>query len=119
MVVLATSHSSTRAAQRAPARYAINATFCAFDTPDGPRWLFEDVHEGGPAHAAGIRPGDLLLSVNGRSIAAAGVADFALGTDAQVTIESADGGARDVTSSSRRRTLGSETRSRRWRSRRA
>jgi len=33
-----------QSAQRAPARYAINATFCAFDTPDGPRWLFEDVH---------------------------------------------------------------------------
>ena len=40
--------------QRAPARYAINATFCTFDTPDGRRWLFEDVHEGGPAHAAGF-----------------------------------------------------------------
>ena len=37
-----------QSAQRAPARYAINATFCAFDTPDGPRWLFEDVHDGGP-----------------------------------------------------------------------
>ena len=29
-------------AQRAPARYAINATFCAIDTPQGKRWLFED-----------------------------------------------------------------------------
>ena len=37
-------------AQRAPARYAINATFCAVDTRDGSRWVFEDVHEGGPAH---------------------------------------------------------------------
>lgn len=83
--------------QRAPARYAINATFCAVDTPDGPRWLFQDVHDGGPAHAAGIRPGDLLLSVNGRSIAPPELPTFALGTDAHVTIESADGGARDVT----------------------
>src|SRR4051794_16671115 len=39
-------------AQRAPARYAINATFCTLDTADGPRWVFEDVHEGGPAHVA-------------------------------------------------------------------
>jgi carboxyl-terminal processing protease len=83
--------------QRAPARYAINATFCTFDTPDGPRWLFEDVHDGGPAHAAGIRPGDLLVNVNGRSIAPPELPTFALGTDARVTIESADGGARDVT----------------------
>ena len=86
-----------QSAQRAPARYAINATFCAFDTPDGPRWLFQDVHDGGPAYAAGIRPGDLLLCVNGRSIAPPELPTFALGTDAQVTIESADGGPRDVT----------------------
>ncbi len=86
-----------QSAQRAPARYAINATFCAFDTPDGPRWLFEDVHDGGPARAAGIRPGDLLLRVNDRSIAPPELPTFALGTDAQVTIESVDGGARDVT----------------------
>ena len=86
-----------QSAQRAPARYAINATFCAFDTPNGPRWLFEDVHDGGPAYAAGIRPGDLLLRVNGRSIAPPELPTFALGTDAQVTIESADGAAREVT----------------------
>lgn len=86
-----------RSAQRAPARYAINATFCAFDTPDGPRWLFEDVHDGGPAHAAGIRPGDLLLRVNDRSIGPPELPTFALGTDGQVTIERVDGGAREVT----------------------
>jgi carboxyl-terminal processing protease len=86
-----------QSAQRAPARYAINATFSAFDTPDGPRWLFQDVHDGGPAHTAGIRPGDLLFRVNGRSIAPPELPTFALGTDAQVTINSADGVARDVT----------------------
>src|SRR5581483_1134783 len=86
-----------QSAQRAPARYAINATFCAFDTPDGPRWLFEDVHDGGPAHAAGIRPGDLLLRVNDRSIGPPELPTFALGTDARVTIERVDGGAREVT----------------------
>jgi len=86
-----------QSAQRAPARYAINATFCTFDTPDGPRWVFQDVHEGGPAHAAGIRPGDLLLRVNDQAIAPPGLPTFALGTDAKVTIESADGRPRDVT----------------------
>jgi carboxyl-terminal processing protease len=86
-----------QSAQRAPARYAINATFCPFDTPSGPRWLFQDVHDGGPANAAGIRPGDLLLRVNGRSIVPPDLPTFALGTDAQVAIESADGAARDVT----------------------
>ena len=103
-----------QSAQRAPARYAINATFSAFDTPDGPRWLFQDVHDGGPAHAAGIRPGDLLLRVNGRSIAPPELPTFALGTDAQVTIKSADGAARDVTSFCRRRTPGRRRRNHRW-----
>jgi carboxyl-terminal processing protease len=84
-------------AQRAPARYAINATFCALDTPDGPRWLFEDVHDGGPAYAAGIRPGDLLLRANGQSLAPPQLPTFALGTDPKVTIDSADGRAREVT----------------------
>ena len=86
-----------QSAQRAPARYAINATFCAFDTPEGPRWLFEDVHNGGPAYAAGIRPGDLLLRANGRTITPPELPTFALGTDAQVTIERVNGGAREVT----------------------
>ena len=68
-----------QSAQRAPARYAINATFCPIETSQGKRWLFEDVHEGGPAHVAGIRAGDMLLSANGRQIAAAGVADLRVG----------------------------------------
>jgi carboxyl-terminal processing protease len=85
-----------QSAQRAPARYSINATFCAFDTPLGSRWLFEDVHEGGPAHIAGIRAGDFLLSVNGSPIQPPALPTFALGTDAQVTIESSEGKARDV-----------------------
>jgi carboxyl-terminal processing protease len=86
-----------QSAQRAPARYAINATFCAFDTPDGPRWVFQDVHEGGPAHVAGIRPGDLLRRVNDRAVAPPDLPTFALGTDAKVTIECVEGGPRDVT----------------------
>jgi C-terminal processing protease CtpA/Prc len=81
----------------APARYAINATFRAFDTPDGPRWLFQDVHEGGPSHAAGIRAGDLLMRVSGLSFTPPELPTFSLGTDAEITIESADGAARDVT----------------------
>jgi C-terminal processing protease CtpA/Prc len=82
--------------QRAPARYAINTTFCTFETPDGPRWLFQDVHEGGPAHAAGLRPGDVLEAVNGRSIAPPELPTFALGTDAKITVNGADDALRDV-----------------------
>jgi carboxyl-terminal processing protease len=83
-------------AQRAPARYAINATFSAIDTPQGKRWLFEDVHEGGPAHVAGIREGDVLLTANGKQIYPRELPTFGLGTDAEVTIERADGSSRQV-----------------------
>jgi carboxyl-terminal processing protease len=83
-------------AQRAPARYAINATFCAIDTPQGKRWLFEDVHEGGPAHVAGIRAGDVLLTASGKQIYPPELPTFGLGTDAELTIERADGSSQQV-----------------------
>jgi carboxyl-terminal processing protease len=78
-------------AQHAPARYAINATFAAADTEDGRCWIFEDVHEGGPAHAAGARPGHVLLKVNGDPIAPPKTITFALGKDHLVTIRKGDG----------------------------
>ncbi len=74
-------------AQRAPARYAINATFSAVETPDGDRWMFQDVHDGGPAHAAGIRPGDVLHTVNGESVRLPALPTFALGLDHLFAVE--------------------------------
>lgn len=75
-------------AKRAPARYAINATFCeCMDEGDqDARWMFQDVHEGGPASRAGIRPGDELLELNGEPLAPPMTPTFALGTDAVLTI---------------------------------
>ena len=78
-------------------RYAINATLLSTATPDGPRWLFQDVHEGGPAQAAGIRAGDLLLAVNGQRVEPPTLPTFALGQDHSVSIENAAGERRDVT----------------------
>jgi len=85
-----------QSAQRAPARYAINATFCSSDTRHGRRWIFQDVHEGGPAHVADIRAGDVLLTVNGNEIQPPELPTFALGTDAEVSLESGDGLPRRV-----------------------
>jgi carboxyl-terminal processing protease len=65
-------------AQRAPARYAINASFCSADTLDGRRWMFQDVHEGGPAHVAGARPGDILLDVDAMPVRPPALPTFAL-----------------------------------------
>jgi C-terminal processing protease CtpA/Prc len=53
-------------ARRASSRAALSATYVADDTPFGKRWIFQDVHLGGAASKAGIEPGDILLSVDGR-----------------------------------------------------
>lgn len=84
-------------AERAPARYALNATFCVADGADGPRWMFQDVHEGGPAHAAGLRPGNMLLSVDGTAVAPPILPTFGLGKDSLLTVANGAGGVRPVT----------------------
>jgi predicted metalloprotease with PDZ domain len=106
-------------AQRAPARYAINATFCAIDTPQGKRWLFEDVHEGGPAHVAGIRAGDLLLTASGKQIYPPELPTFGLGTDAELTTERRDGSSRQVQVVLPKAEFGKAKAKPPWRSRRA
>ena len=58
-------HSSAR---RASSRAALSATYLADDTPYGNRWIFQDVHSAGAASIAGIQPGNILLSVNGKDI---------------------------------------------------
>jgi len=55
-------------ARRASSRAALSATYVADETPYGNRWIFQDVHAGGSASIAGIEPGDILLSVDGREI---------------------------------------------------
>ena len=84
-------------AERAPARYSINATFCVADDADGPRWMFQDVHEGGPAHSAGLRPGDSLLAVDGARVAPPILPTFGLGRDSALTVESGAGDIRQIT----------------------
>jgi carboxyl-terminal processing protease len=83
-------------AQRAPARYAINATFRGYDRPDGSHWMFQDVHEGGPAYCAGVRPGDILLKANEDAIRPPVLPTFALGADHQISVEGPEGAVRQV-----------------------
>ena len=109
---------------RAPARYAINATFARLESDNGigPRWIFQDVHEGGPAYDAGIRPGDILVTVNGEVVTPPALPTFALGTDATVTVRRAGESERTHRSRSccrRRRRTEKRMPNRRWRSRRA
>jgi len=46
-------------------QHSINATLRTISLNGTERWMFLDIFEEGPAHVAGIMPGDLLLAVDG------------------------------------------------------
>lgn len=77
---------------RTAGRVAIAATFTKATTADGERWVFLDVHRGGSAHAAGIRPGDVLLAVEGKDLAPPEATSFVLGERYELTVRRRDGG---------------------------
>ena len=84
-------------AARAPARYAICATCCWATPSTVPRWIFQDVHEGGPAHTAGVRAGDVLIAVDGSPVSPPILPTFSLGKDTVLTIENHSHGVQQVT----------------------
>ena len=91
---LRTSHTGFRHAgmRNIPARHAINATLHRFAENGDERWMFQDVHQGGPAYAAGIEPGDLLLECGGREIRPPDDLTFSVGESANLLIEKLRGG---------------------------
>ena len=96
---LRTSHTGFRHAgtRYIPARHAINATLQRIGVNGAERWMFQDVHQGGPAYAAGIRPGDLLLECGGREILPPADLTFSVGESANLLIEKLHGGQQKVT----------------------
>jgi C-terminal processing protease CtpA/Prc len=90
---LKTSHTGFRhaAMRNIPARHAINATLQRIAVNGTERWMFQDVHRGGPAYAAGIRPGDLLLECGGREIHPPNDLMFSVGESADLLIEKLNG----------------------------
>lgn len=90
---LKTSHTGFRHSKspKIPGRHAIAATFmrCKFDGEE--RWMFQDVHEGGPAHTVGLRPGDILLQVRNRELIPPEPPIFPVGEDSQYAVQKPDG----------------------------
>jgi C-terminal processing protease CtpA/Prc len=85
-----------RSARRASSRAALSATYLADDTPYGKRWIFQDVHSGGAASIAGIEPGDILLSVDGREITPPEHPVFVMGKQTSVAFVGSDEQQRTV-----------------------
>lgn len=95
---------------RSPSRIAIAATFMQAETSDGLRWMFQDVHPGGLAANAGIKPGDVLITVNDAEAVPPAAPVFALGADHRVVYRRRNGQANTVdisvpTSQSKKRPL--------------
>src|SRR5207245_7305491 len=90
---LKTSHTGFRHSKSAkiPGRHAIAATFMRCNFDGGQRWMFQDVHEGGRAHAAGLRPGDILLQVRNKELIPPEPPIFPVGEDSQYAVQKPDG----------------------------
>ena len=95
---LKTSHTGFRHAgmRNIPSRHAINATLHRIGVNGTERWMFQDVHQGGPAYVAGIRPGDLLLECGGREVRPPDDLTFSVGESASLLIEKLNGGEQKV-----------------------
>jgi C-terminal processing protease CtpA/Prc len=93
---LGTSHTGFfhQSVRRVPARLAIGATFGKADSGAGPIWIARDVHDGGPAHAAGLRPLDMLKAINGSAITPPNQPMFPMGVNASLLIQR---GSEDLT----------------------
>jgi carboxyl-terminal processing protease len=75
-------------------QHTINASLRRFGQTEQAGWTFLDVFEDGPAHVAGIRPGDFLIAVDGAACEPTVMPRFLLGQTYQLTVSSPDGGNR-------------------------
>ena len=85
-----------RSARRASSRAALSATYLPDETHYGMRWSFQDVHSGGAASIAGIAPGDILFSVDGREITPPEHPVFVMGKQTSVEVVGKDEQRRTV-----------------------
>jgi carboxyl-terminal processing protease len=90
---LKTSHTGFfhRSLRKVPARFSINATFQKVSLNGNMHWMFQDIHEGGAAHAAGLQPGDVLLELNGQAIVPPDAPIFRVGDTTNIVIQRRSG----------------------------
>jgi C-terminal processing protease CtpA/Prc len=86
---LGTSHTGFfhQSVRRVPARLAIGASFRKVERDGQTVWVVQDVHEGGPAHGAGLKPLDVLNQINNASIAPPDQPMFPMGNPARLKVQ--------------------------------
>ena len=96
---LGTSHTAFfRIGQGVPPVHAIHATLRSVPDNDGAQhWMFLDVIEDGPAHRAGIRPGELLAAVDGDPMIPPAQPRFHIGGAHRLDVIGLDRAPRSVT----------------------
>ncbi len=72
-------------------QYAINASLREIQQEGRPRWMFLDVFEGGPAHTAGIMPGDILYAVDDNACLPPATPQFRMGAAQTLLIRNCGG----------------------------
>jgi C-terminal processing protease CtpA/Prc len=72
-------------------QHTLNATLRGFPSAGKERWFFLDIFEGGPAHIAGVKPGDMLLAVNGTEYVPPAMPPFNVGETYDLKIADASG----------------------------
>jgi carboxyl-terminal processing protease len=84
-------------ANRVLPQHSINATLRAFKHAGDERWIFLNVFEDGPAHVAGIKPGDMLVAVDGHPYAPPAMPPFRIGQTYRLSVSNVGGeNLRDV-----------------------
>jgi carboxyl-terminal processing protease len=72
-------------------QHSLNATLRAFNKDGQECWTFQDVFEDGPAHRAGVKPGDILHGVDGTPYQPPSMPPFKLGQTFHLTVSSPRG----------------------------
>ena len=72
-------------------QHSINGTLRSFNIDGSDRWVFLDVFEGGPADNARIKPGDMLVAVDGESCSPPTMPSLQLGRNYGLTISTVRG----------------------------